>query len=63
MRFGWHPHGFFVEAMDAVLADPQLELLPNSPDQETRLRSLTRKNAYSHGPEFTPEEVANLPPV
>lgn len=53
----------FVEAMDVVLSDPQRELLPNTPEQETRLRSLTRKTAFSHGPELTPEEVTDLPPV
>lgn len=31
--------------------------------QERRLRMLTRKNQYSHGPQFSPEEAANLPPV
>ena len=31
--------------------------------QERRLRMLTRKNQYSHGPEFTEEETAALPPV
>ena len=54
---------FFVEAMDEVLSDPQRELLPDSREQETRLRALTRKTAFSHGPELTPEEVADLPPV
>ena len=32
-------------------------------DQERRLRMLARKNQYSHGPEFTEEETAALPPV
>ena len=32
-------------------------------DQERRLRMLTRKNQYSHGPEFSPEEADALPPV
>ena len=31
--------------------------------QERRLRRLTRKTQYSHGPQFTPSEAANLPPV
>ena len=31
--------------------------------QERRLRMLTRKNQYSHGPQFSPEEAASLPPV
>ena len=32
-------------------------------DQERRLRTLTRKTQYSHGPQLTPSEAANLPPV
>ena len=32
-------------------------------DQERLLRMLTRKNQYSHGPQFSPEEAAELPPV
>ena len=35
----------------------------NKRDQERRLRMLTRRNQYSHGPEFNEEEVASLPPV
>ena len=31
--------------------------------QERRLRMLTRKNQYSHGPQFGPDEAAFLPPV
>ena len=31
--------------------------------QERRLRALTRKTTYSHGPEFAPDELADLPPV
>ena len=31
--------------------------------QERRLRLLTRKNQYSHGPQFSSEEAAVLPPV
>ena len=31
--------------------------------QERRLRTLTRKTQHSHGPQLTPEEVAELPPV
>ncbi len=31
--------------------------------QERRLRMLTRKNQYSHGPQFSPDEAAELPPV
>ena len=31
--------------------------------QARRFRMLTRKNQYSHGPQFTPEEAAELPPV
>ena len=32
-------------------------------DQERRLRMLTRKNQYSHGPQFSPDEVSDLPTV
>ena len=32
-------------------------------DQERRLRTLTRKTQYSHGPQLTPSEAASLPPV
>ena len=32
-------------------------------DQERLLRMLTRKNQYSHGPQFSDEEAAFLPPV
>ncbi len=32
-------------------------------DQERRLRMLTRKTQYSHGPQLTPVEAASLPPV
>ena len=31
--------------------------------QVRRLRMLTRKNQYSHGPQFSEEETAELPPV
>ena len=31
--------------------------------QERRLRRLTRKTQYSHGPQYSPEEAAGLPPV
>ena len=31
--------------------------------QERRLRRLTRKTQYSHGPQLTPSEAASLPPV
>ncbi len=31
--------------------------------QERLLRMLTRKNQYSHGPQFSAEEAAELPPV
>ena len=31
--------------------------------QERRLRMLTRNNQYSHGPQFSEEEAAALPPV
>ena len=31
--------------------------------QERRLRLLTRKNQYSHGPQFGPDEAVGLPPV
>ncbi len=31
--------------------------------QARRLRMLTRKNRYSHGAQYSPEEVAELPPI
>ena len=31
--------------------------------RERRLRMLTRRNRYSHGPQFSPEETAELPPI
>ena len=31
--------------------------------QERRLRMLTRKTRYSHGPQFSQEEASSLPPV
>ena len=46
------------------LSDLAVHLSPlERQDQERRLRMLTRKNRYSHGPEFSPEETAELPPV
>ena len=53
----------FVEELSEMLDDPQREFIPDSPDQETLLRSLTRQVRLSHGPEFTAEELADLPPV
>lgn len=32
-------------------------------DQGRRLRMLTRKNKYSHGPQFSAEEAEDLPPI
>ncbi len=37
--------------------------LPERQSQERLLRTLTRKNQYSHGPQFSAEETSGLPPV
>ena len=54
------------------LAAVPLSELSSSPDNlalvqrqelERRLRTLTRKTRFSHGPQLDEEELANLPPV
>jgi hypothetical protein len=48
----------------AELPGDQSHLSPlEQAGQARRLRMLTRKNQYSHGPQFSPEEAASLPPV
>ena len=48
----------------AELPGDQSHLSPLEQEgQERRLRMLTRKNQYSHGPQFSPEEADALPPV
>ena len=59
---------FFIREFAALpfsdLSGDQIHLSPlEQAGQERRLRMLTRKNQYSHGPEFTEEETAALPPV
>ena len=53
----------FVEALSDILDNPDLELLPDSPEQEVRLRALTRRTQHSLGAHFGAEGVADLPPV
>ena len=59
---------FFVREFTALpIADlprdqSRLTLLEQA-GQERRLRMLTRKNQYSHGPQFSTEEAAELPPI
>ena len=48
----------------AELSGDQYHLTPlERAGQERRLRMLTRKNQYSHGPQFSLEEADALPPV
>ena len=59
---------FFIRELAALpfdeLPDDQLHLSPiEQAGQERRLRMLTRKNQYSHGPQLGPDEAASLPPV
>ena len=52
------------ELRRADLPQDQSHLTPDQREgQERRLRALTRKTTHSLGPEFTPEELAALPPV
>ena len=54
----------FAELPFAELPGDQTHLSPlEQAGQERRFRMLTRKNQYSHGPQFSPEEAASLPPV
>ena len=68
IRVGLSNASFFVRE----LGELQLSELPGNmehlstfeqEDQKRLLRMLTRKNQYSHGPQFSPEEAAALPPV
>ena len=68
IRTGLTNARFFIQEMTAL----PLDNLPSATahltslerqDQERRLRMLTRKNQYSHGPQFSEEEAAALPPV
>ena len=51
--------------IDKLLHNPVQASLPRieRDEQERRLRRLTRKTQYSHGPQYSPEEAAGLPPV
>ena len=51
--------------IDQLLRNPVQANLPRieRDGQERRLRRLTRKTQYSHGPQYSPEEAAALPPV
>ena len=52
------------ELRRAELPQDQSHLTPDQREgQERRWRALTRKTTYSLGPEFAPEELADLPPV
>ena len=52
------------ELRRAELPQDQSHLTPDQREgQELRLRALTRQITHSLGPEFTPEELADLPPV
>ena len=68
VRTGLGHAGTFIEALSTMrlselpLDKEHLSTL-ESRDQERLLRTLTRKNQYSHGPQFSPEEAAELPPI
>ena len=56
--------GEFTALPIAVLPGDQSHLSPlERAGQERRFRMLTRRNQYSHGPQFSEDEVAELPPV
>ncbi len=62
-RAAFFIHGFAALPLSDLPGD-QSHLSPLEQDgQRRRLRMLTRKNQYSHGPQFSPDEAANLPPV
>ena len=68
VRVGINNAAFFVRELSALSLDQlptdRSHLSPlERQDQERRIRMLTRKNQYSHGPQFSPEEAAELPPV
>ena len=60
--------GFFVSEfaalpIDELPGDQSHLSAQEQAGQERRLRMLTRKNQYSHGPELSSEEAGSLPPV
>ena len=68
VRVGLSNAAFFIKE----LGELQLDKLPGDrshlsrlerESQERLLRTLTRKNQYSHGPQFSAVESAELPPV
>jgi hypothetical protein len=68
IRTGLTNAEFLIRGMSALpldnLSNVPLHLSPlERQDQERRLRMLTRKNQYSHGPQFSAEEADALPPV
>ncbi len=68
VRTGINNATFFISELVALPLDEwpsdrsHLSLLEQQ-GQERLLRMLTRKNQYSHGPQFSPDEAAELPPV
>ena len=68
VRTGIDNAAFFIRELSMLPLDDlpgdQSHLLPlERQSQERLLRMLTRKNQYSHGPQFSAEEAAALPPV
>ena len=56
--------GEFTALPIAELPGDQSHLSPlERAGQERRFRMLTRRNQYSHGPQFSEDEAAELPPV
>ena len=68
VRTGLGHAGTFIEALSTMrpselpVDQEHLSALERR-DQERLLRMLTRKNQYSHGPQFSAEEAAELPPL
>ena len=68
VRTGLDRAASFIDALSTMqLSEPpvsseHLSVLERQ-DQERLLRTLTRKNQYSHGPQFSVDEAAELPPV
>ena len=68
IRTGISNASFFIRELTALplnqLPADRSHLSPlERQDQERRIRMLTRKNPYSHGPQLSAEEAAALPPV
>ena len=68
VRTGIDNAAFFISELPMLpldnLPSDQSHLPPfEQQSQERLLRMLTRKNQYSHGPQFSSEEAAALPPV